>query len=414
MSDPNHGPLMLCATRILKPPPTTIVKIGPNMNLPRPVTVRAAIAAFVGALPGVIIGLAIAGFQGLLFGMVFGGMIGVGLVTWEPQKGETLGKILGVAAQSRIRRRPLQLNGETVSLSIGIARISRVNEGWVHILPGAVPVNPNEYDERGVYRSAENRNELPFAERVAGLAGRGAFPDDDGPQLRLPDPEPGAAPAVEVELHPEVVEPPTFTIPVPGAAAGTPEPAPVKGRRHRRRKGEPTLDDLAAPIPADSSSSGHRPPPAAQEPPTRHPASAPDGNPAGVGWPPPHEAPRAAPIAAPTGVQATPEHTPTAPAAPGTPASHEGFTIPAPGAAAGGEQPARMRRKRRRDNEGGDTTAQAANPLPPQQSPVDAVPQLAAPVPSGVPAPPEPPRRRRRRGDDGERSVLDAWPDPLG
>jgi hypothetical protein len=430
---------MLCATRILKPPPTTIVKIGGNFNLPRPVAVRSVAAGSAGAIPLMLIGVAIGGFQGLLFGLVIGAAIGVGFTTWEPQKGETLGKLLGVAAQSRMRRKPLELDGETVSVSIGIARISRVAEGYVHILPGAVPVNPDDYDERGVRRSVENRNLVDPSERdadiVAGLGDRSHFPDLDGiddDPAEVPEP----SPAVD-----------DFRIPVPGETPAAPTPAP-----RRRRRGVPDGDGAQVGTPASLGADEFTiPTPGQPAPaPAKRRRSRRDDTPApepGPTWS--DDGPVAAPVAAPVEVPA-----PTAPAVPTpapvpvvppTPAAVDDFRIPAPG-----EPPGPAPAKRRLGRRHRDTSDTPASPAPVPPAPIPAPASVPAPVPPApvaaapspvtphAPALPHPPsaphaptaphapgfagiappgapakRRKRRKGHDDEPSMLDAWPDPL-
>ena len=168
----NTGPLMLCATKILKPPPTTIANIGGNVTLPRPVAVRSLLAGIAGFFLLAPIGLLVRGFQGMLIMGAVGAFVAVALITWEPQKGETLAQILGVAAQSRIRQKPVKLNSATVSVSVGVARISRVALGRVHILADSVNVRPGAYDERGVVRTEQNRNLA-----LTGMPERMPFPD---------------------------------------------------------------------------------------------------------------------------------------------------------------------------------------------------------------------------------------------
>jgi hypothetical protein len=163
---------MLCATKILKPPPTTIANIGGNVTLPRPVAVRSLLAGMAGFFLLAPIGILVRGFEGLLIMGIIGAFVAVALITWEPQKGETLAQILGVAAQARLRQKPVKLNSDTVSVSIGVARISRVALGRVHILGDSVNVRPDTYDERGVIRTEQNRNLA-----LTGMPDRMPFPD---------------------------------------------------------------------------------------------------------------------------------------------------------------------------------------------------------------------------------------------
>lgn len=162
MSDEEHsqepsGPLMIAATKILRAPPTRISSLG-AFTLPRSIAVRTAAIVVACAIPGALVGLIILKLQGFMFGAIAGGMVGYVMATWSPVKGETLFQYLGAAGQTRLRQRPVTYNGEPAALYIGVARITRINAGEVHLFPGAVDVHPDSHDERGAPRSAENRN----------------------------------------------------------------------------------------------------------------------------------------------------------------------------------------------------------------------------------------------------------------
>lgn len=154
-----RGPIMICATRIIKPPPARIASLGGGITLPRTIPVRSLLSGGAGVVVGALIGLLIGGFQFVL-GMATGfGALGVILTTWSPVKGETLFQWLGVNFFGRTRQRKLDWDGDSLALYMGVARLHRVAVGKVHIFPGAVDVAEGSVDERGVIRSVKNRNE---------------------------------------------------------------------------------------------------------------------------------------------------------------------------------------------------------------------------------------------------------------
>jgi hypothetical protein len=155
---------MLAATDVLKPPPARIAKLGAGITLPRTVPIRSVTAAVVGAvlsLPFGVVAASFFGIQWVVFFILIFAVAAVTLMEWEPQKGETLLRILGVRIRSRARQQKVSVDGELLSVSIGVARLDRLAGGATHILPGAVEVAPDSVDERGAKRSARNRNLLP-------------------------------------------------------------------------------------------------------------------------------------------------------------------------------------------------------------------------------------------------------------
>lgn len=161
MSDTN-GPVMIAATNILKPPPARIGQIGSSITLPRTIPLKNLAFGGVGACLGILVGAALGSFQGVLIGALVGGFIGVILVAWQPVKGETLLEFLMARVTGRARQRKLAYDGEKVALYIGVARLHRVSLGRVQLRAGALEVDPNQVDERGVLRAAHNRNEAPL------------------------------------------------------------------------------------------------------------------------------------------------------------------------------------------------------------------------------------------------------------
>lgn len=161
MSDTN-GPVMIAATNILKPPPARIGQLGSSITLPRTIPIKNLTYGSVGASVGVLIGAVFGAFQAVLIGALVCGFFGVLLVAWQPVKGETLLEFLMARVTGRARQRRLAHDGERVAVYVGVARLHRVCQGRVRLRAGAIEVDPDQVDERGVLRSAENRNELPL------------------------------------------------------------------------------------------------------------------------------------------------------------------------------------------------------------------------------------------------------------
>lgn len=156
------GPVMICATRIIKPPPARVGKLGSTITLPRTVSVKALVAGGIGGGVGVILGAVFGTFQTVLIGMLIGAFLGVMSVSWSPVKGESFIQWLGVLVRGRARQKRLTYQGDNVAVYMGVARLYRVAQGPTHIKAGAVSVNPDQVDERGVLRAAHNRNEAPL------------------------------------------------------------------------------------------------------------------------------------------------------------------------------------------------------------------------------------------------------------
>lgn len=148
------GPLMICMTSALKPPPARIAKIGENFVLPRSVPLVQAAAAIAGALLGLLIfsfTLPLFGFslfRFLIFLIVFG-FIGVLLVIWSPLKGESFATWIGLSI-GRFKLKKPTINGLPVKAYIGIAPLQSSASGTVHIVSGAVDMALGSVDERGV------------------------------------------------------------------------------------------------------------------------------------------------------------------------------------------------------------------------------------------------------------------------
>ena len=183
---------MICATRIIKPPPTRIATLGAGVTLPRTVPVRSAVAVAVGVLVGALVGTLFGSFQ-IILGTAAGfGAVGAFLATWSPVKGETLFQWIGVNVFGRARQRKMDWEGDSMALYVGVARLHRVALGDVRIFPGAVDVAEGSVDERGVLRSAKNRNEADSPARtVADLPGFTPLPTSPLPDRMVAGMGPG-------------------------------------------------------------------------------------------------------------------------------------------------------------------------------------------------------------------------------
>jgi hypothetical protein len=147
---------MLCATDIMKRPVMRIGHIGKNINLPRPVRMISLAAGGIGFLLGALIGGIAAGLPGIIYAGGLLAVVGVGLVTYSPLKGETLFTWLGLSLRNR--RRQVSIDGVPVRLAVGICPIDNPIRGLTQLMPGAIHVNSDQWDERGVLRSAGNWN----------------------------------------------------------------------------------------------------------------------------------------------------------------------------------------------------------------------------------------------------------------
>lgn len=150
------GPVMLCATQILKHPSVTIGHIAGNFSLPRPVRVVTLLASGSGALLGAVVGIAVGGLRGAIYGAIFLGALGAFMVTYSPLKGESFLTWIGLTI--RTRRRHTSIDGKPVQVSVGIMPVPQPRSGPVRLHAGSVRIFSDQWDERGVLRSAGNQN----------------------------------------------------------------------------------------------------------------------------------------------------------------------------------------------------------------------------------------------------------------
>lgn len=160
MAEPNepHGPAMLCATSVLKPPPARIARIGNSITLPRTVPLKGLIAGGVGGFLGVLIAVFVSpGFTGILYGFGFGALLGVFSVSYTPIPGTNLFTAAQLMFKSK-RSRAGFYKGKPIRVAIGVCVLPRTAAGKVQIQAGSIEVHPSEYDERGVLRTPQNKN----------------------------------------------------------------------------------------------------------------------------------------------------------------------------------------------------------------------------------------------------------------
>lgn len=154
--DEHRGPVMICATPIMRQGKTRIGRVG-GVTLPRTVEVVTLAAAVVGALVGIAAAMVISsGMTAFIYGAIFGGAAGWFAVTYSPLQGESLLK--WVELQLNTSRRARYIEGERVLLSVGLAVLPHASRGRVRLLRSAVRIPSTQFDERGVLLSPSNRN----------------------------------------------------------------------------------------------------------------------------------------------------------------------------------------------------------------------------------------------------------------
>lgn len=156
MDEQHRGPVMICATPIMRQGKTRIGRVG-GVTLPRTVEVVTLAAAVVGALVGVAAAMAISsGMSAFIYGAIFGGAAGWFAVTYSPLQGESMLK--WVELQLNTSRRARYIEGERVLLSVGLGVLPHASRGRVRLLRSAVRIPSTQFDERGVLLSPGNRN----------------------------------------------------------------------------------------------------------------------------------------------------------------------------------------------------------------------------------------------------------------
>jgi hypothetical protein len=151
------GPVMLCATSVIKPGRVRVGRIAGNLVLPRTVPLVNLLIGGAGFLVGVTVGGAFLGLRGALYFGVLLGAAGIALVTYSPLRGESMLTWIGLSV-SRMRSDQIMFEGEKVRVAVGICPVHKMPYPRVGIHLGAAMVAPSQYDERGVLRSVRNNN----------------------------------------------------------------------------------------------------------------------------------------------------------------------------------------------------------------------------------------------------------------
>lgn len=164
-SESGSGRAMLALTAVLGRSLPTLVGTVFNRPLPRAVKLVDAVAVVIGFVLGLVGTAVVGGFIGYgvrmwVAGPVLGAIAAYGLVNWSPIEGESLPRAVWVYIQSRRGRVVLGGNDKPLHVSIGMAPLEDIITGPVKVRSRTVEVNPDLYDERGVYRSAANKNEI--------------------------------------------------------------------------------------------------------------------------------------------------------------------------------------------------------------------------------------------------------------
>lgn len=143
---------MVAATKILKPLPARVGKVG-DLQLNRTLPLVKSIVA---ATSGLVAFVATVGFLGFaaaaMCGLGFGALV-VALSTVKPYKGENLFEVSMVKLTAKVKtNKQTMYKGQPTAMYLGIAPLRRLAAGKVHVHASAVSVDPDLYDERGVIR----------------------------------------------------------------------------------------------------------------------------------------------------------------------------------------------------------------------------------------------------------------------
>lgn len=156
MDHSNSGPVMICATSVMKPGRARIGKIGGNVALPRTVPIINLVATILGGLVGLFFSLQLADGTSWVMGVGLGAGAGWLLVTYSPLKNESFLKWFELTVKSQTRSR--YVDGRRVTVAVGTAVVTAPSSGRVRLERAAARVSPGQYDPRGVVRSIRNQN----------------------------------------------------------------------------------------------------------------------------------------------------------------------------------------------------------------------------------------------------------------
>lgn len=139
---------MLIATDSLRSPELRIGKISETITLPRTVRAASAAAGAAGSFVGMILASALIGMtlQTLAYGAIVGGLAGIGVVSYSPLRGESLGR--WVLLKLKARKHRTDRHGQPVRLAVGVCYIEPTAEGLVRVNSRSVDVRAGSVDDR--------------------------------------------------------------------------------------------------------------------------------------------------------------------------------------------------------------------------------------------------------------------------
>lgn len=158
-----RGPVMICATDAMKPPPVRVGRIAGRFSLPRTAQLSSLIAGGVGAIVGAVAGLLLQavvgiGIVGIGYAVALGVGAGLAIRHVSPLRDETLLTWLRLIVTRSAQAQPT-IDGERARVAVGIALVPRgLGSRRVPLQLGAVDVDPSNVDDRGVPVSQRNRN----------------------------------------------------------------------------------------------------------------------------------------------------------------------------------------------------------------------------------------------------------------
>ena len=162
MENEVRGPVMLAATSVLKQAPARISRLGAGIQLPRTVPIKTLIVCGITGLLAVVLTGSFLGYhlRGVLIAGVLGGAVGWCAVTYQPMRGETLMKWVGLEVLS-FKDRRVKIDGKRARAYVGICPVETIARGRITIAHGHAEVAPGSVDERG--------GVVPLSERRGGL-----------------------------------------------------------------------------------------------------------------------------------------------------------------------------------------------------------------------------------------------------
>lgn len=148
MSEEFKGPIMLCATSVLKQGPARIGSITKEIKLPRTILLKTLVSMIIYGFLGLFVGILIGGIKAIMYSTIIGIAGAYIATTYSPLKGESLSRFLGLSLKASRER--TMYEGKFVKLYVGVTPIYRKAAGNVILWKKALDVAPLNYDERGV------------------------------------------------------------------------------------------------------------------------------------------------------------------------------------------------------------------------------------------------------------------------